>query len=258
MVELHWKIDRDPFAPGSTPFVSTPIHAEALARLAYAVESGERRATLRAAAGLGKTMVLTEALAQVRAPNRRIALAAWTGDISTTVSTLARGLGHMGQSGMPPWRALFESLRLCRMQRLAVVLAVDGEDDADASTEGVELARLASLDPSPTSRVTVLRVGRGGGWRPDDDPWGLPIHLVPLSRSEAGDYLRAKLASAGRLEPVFTLKAVTRLHGLTGGVPRGLDRLASFSLRLGAARGVEAVTPEVVDGVAEECLGRVG
>jgi hypothetical protein len=37
------------------------------------------------------------------------------------------------------------------------------------------------------------------------------------------------------------------------GIPRGLDRLGSLALMAGALRGLEIITPEVVEGAAREC-----
>jgi MSHA biogenesis protein MshM len=74
-----------------------------------------------------------------------------------------------------------------------------------------------------------------------------------LTRSDAENYLTAKLASAGRDEPTFTPRAIHRLHLISAGNPRGLDRLASLALMAGALRKLEIVTPEIIDGVALEC-----
>ena len=80
------------------------------------------------------------------------------------------------------------------------------------------------------------------------------IRLAPLTRSEAAEYLARKLSAAGRSEATFTPRAITRLHLLSQGVPRGLDRLATLALMAGAMRGLEVIGPEVVEGVAAECV----
>ena len=103
-----------------------------------------------------------------------------------------------------------------------------------------------------------MQVGRGPAeGMPDPGPWGLAIRLQPLTRSEAERFLTAKLAAAGRDEPAFTPRAITRLHALSAGVPRGLDRLASLALMAGAVRRLEMIPAEVVEGVARECVGAV-
>ncbi len=76
--------------------------------------------------------------------------------------------------------------------------------------------------------------------------------LKPLTRSEAEHYLHQKLAAAGCKERMFTSRAITRLQSLCAGVPRSLERLATLSLTAGAVRGIEVVSPEIVDGVARD------
>jgi type II secretory pathway predicted ATPase ExeA len=137
-------------------------------------------------------------------------------------------------------------VRLAGCQGLAVVLAID---DAHVLDDRRDLERLTTLDGA---RVTVLRVGRPTD--PDDAVrWELALRLPPLSRGEAEQYLRAKLEAAGRSGTTFTSRAVARLHALSGGVPRGLERLAGLALAAGAVRGLEIIPPEVVDDVAPEC-----
>ncbi len=45
---------------------------------------------------------------------------------------------------------------------------------------------------------------------------------------------------------------MTRLHALSGGIPSGLDRLATLALMAIASRGMESVSAEVVNTVSEE------
>lgn len=255
MVQRHWNLNRDPFAPGGEPFVATPTHLEALARLRHAIETGQRRAVLRAEAGLGKSAVLGRVLAEIKGPGVRIARATSPVDGPSLWLSLAEGLGGRPEPGGTrgsAWKGLADAARLCRAQGLGVVLAIDDCQDLTDPSDRLDLERLVHLDPHPRARVTVLQVGRD---EPSPaDPWGLAITLGPLTRGEASAYLAAKLAAAGRGEPTFTPRAITRWHALAGGVPRGLERLAALALIAGAVRGLEIIPPEVVDGVAAGCL----
>jgi hypothetical protein len=69
--------------------------------------------------------------------------------------------------------------------------------------------------------------------------------------------LLAKLCAGGSHERNFTPRAVVRVHCLSRGIPRALEELASLSLAAGAARALEIISPDVVDGIAEECRGPV-
>ncbi len=258
MWQRHWNLDRDPFDGRRADFAATPTHAEAVARLVHTIESAGRSARLVAGPGLGKSTVLARAIEATRGPTRRFARATSPGDGAGLFASLAAGLGRRvdpdaGRSAA--WRALVDSTRLCRWQGVHVVLAVDECQSLAEAGDRLDLERLDHLDPDPGALLTVIRVGR-----PSPDPegvatatdWGLAIRLGPLARSEAAGYVAAKLEAAGRPEPTFTPRALTRLHALSGGVPRGLDRLAALALMAGAVRGLEIVPPEVVDAVARE------
>jgi type II secretory pathway predicted ATPase ExeA len=239
----HWRLERDPFADAGSAFVATAPHVEAIERLAFAVEAGERLAMLEAPAGLGKSVVLARALARAKAPSRRLARIVGPSDGDALASGLAEGLGRRVAGRESPWRRLGEDLRLCRAQRLAVTLAID---DTHALAEPVAIDRLLRLDPA----VTLLLVGRGPS---PEAPWSLRVRLTSLTRTETDLYLTTKLSAAGRSEPTFTPSAVTLLHSLSAGNPRGLDRLAALALLAGSARRLEMITPDLVEGVAQEC-----
>jgi type II secretory pathway predicted ATPase ExeA len=256
----HWNLARDPFSGRDAPYVPTPAHAEAEARLVHAIEVAEPTSTLLAAPGLGKSVVLSRALARARDPSRRIARISGPVDGTALLTGLAEGLGvrlPAGAGRALVWKRLADAVRLGRPQGLHVVLAVDDCQHLSTPADRLDLERLAHLDPHPTARVTVVRVGRDPepGAGPDAPAWGLAIRLRPLTRSDAERFVTTKLAAAGRDEPAFTPRAITRLHALSAGIPRGLDRLASLALMAGAMRRLEVIPPEVIEGVALECWG---
>ena len=259
MVGRHWGLTHDPFADGAGPFVETPGHREAAERLVHAIEVGERLVAVDAPAGLGKSRVLDHVLGRCRDPSRRIARVSAPVDGAGLLAGLAEGLGvrlpaAVGRSAA--WKGLADAVRVCRFAGQSVVLAVDDAHVLDRPADRHDLLRLPHLDAHPSARLTVVMMGRDSEEAdPGPDPWGLAIRLAPLSRSETGLYLEAKLAGAGRAEVAFTPRAVTRLQALCGGVPRGLDRLASLALMAGAVRGLEIITPDVVEGAARECVG---
>ncbi len=62
----HWHLTRDPFFGPAALYVATSGHDEAIARLVAAIEATEPSAALRADEGLGKTLVLNQAVAATR------------------------------------------------------------------------------------------------------------------------------------------------------------------------------------------------
>lgn len=256
----HWRLTRDPFHGPAGAFVRTSGHDEALARLAEAIESGQRLAVVCGGEGVGKSVVVKRAVAETRGPHRRFARVVRPLDGAGMFAGLAEGLGVRvpAPAGRPAaWKALTDAVRLCRWQKLHPVLVVDDAHHLVDRSDRLDLDRLGHLDPDPSARLTVVLVVR----QPDGEDaadfvpaWQSAIGLPPLIRSETVRYVAEKLAAAGRPEPAFTPAALGRLHEHTGGVPRGIDRLGSLALLAGAARGSGLVTPEVVDGAAEQCV----
>jgi MSHA biogenesis protein MshM len=254
----HWKLTREPFF-GATSYVSTRSHDEAVARLVDTIETGGRRATVRASVGLGKSSVLMRALAVTRGPSRRQARVVSPSDGAGLFVGLAEGLGLRVADGLgrsSSWKALCDAVRLCRAQGLQMVLAIDGSQSLVDPADRLDLERLSHLDSHPEVRLSVLDVGRPSADEPATTPWELVIRVAPLTRGDAERYVVAKLSAAGRDEPTFTPHALHRLHTWSEGTPSGLDRLASLALMAGAWRGVEIITPDIIDGVAQECTRR--
>jgi type II secretory pathway predicted ATPase ExeA len=254
----HWGLNRDPFLDRSNLYVPLPGHEEAVARLVHTIEASQRLAVMSAPAGMGKTRVLSQALGEARNPSRRFALASNPMDGGLLFAGLAGKLGFRAvnwSSRGAAWRALEQAVRLCASQGFQVVLAVDGCDTLISSGGGEDLCRLCHLGSVEGGRVTVLLI-LGEASRNEDVSflsWTLAIRLRPLSCSEAETYLTAKIAAAGCRDAIFTPRAVSRLHLLSGGSPRGLDRLASLCLMAGVSRGLEAISSEVVESVLCEC-----
>ncbi len=147
-----------------------------------------------------------------------------------------------------------DAVRLCRWQKLQVILVVDDVHYLTEEADLRDLDRLIRLEPYPGSQVTVILAGRDTDEnRTCPNDWRLNIRLPALLRSETEHFIVTKLAAAGRSEPTFTPRALDRVHDLTQGVPRGIDRVAALALMASAARGLEVVTPEVVLAVASEC-----
>jgi type II secretory pathway predicted ATPase ExeA len=251
----HWGLARDPFGEANSPYVSLPSHDEAVARLVYSIERAERFVAFFAGAGLGKTTVVRRAVQQARGPRRRCILVGAATERSALLGRLADGLGRPFGEGSDPervWRSLERAVRSATVEGCHLVFVIDGRDEEVDPATLTDLAALSAAGRPTGPNLSTIRVGRGAHReRPEwPDRWTLAIGLDRLTRSQAGSYLDAKLADAGCRDRVFTPRALTRLHCWSEGVPRGLDRLATFALMAGAVQGLEVVPPEVVDGVA--------
>ena len=236
----YWGLSADPFFGAGSPFVRTPGVDEAVARLADAIETGQRLAVLRAGEGVGKSALLTHVVAEMKGPRRRFARVNRPLDGTEMMLDLAAGLGAespRGASRSVAWKGLSDAVKLCRWQTVHAVLVIDDGDALENPDDLRDLERLPHLDPNPRARLTVIRTHREHFDGPGD-PWQLQIRIPTLTLSESRGYVEQKLAAAGRTDPAFGSGAIARLYDLSGGVPRGLDRLGSLALMAG---GVPAV-----------------
>ncbi|WP_165225926.1 AAA family ATPase [Aquisphaera insulae] len=254
----HWGMERDPFQDLAAPYVPLPGHEEAVARLVHVIDASEPLAFLTGAAGAGKTRVILQALEEARRPSRRFAWAAGFMSEQSAVLGLARKLGGRPTDDLSEghaWQTLRQAIRVCRIQGAAVILIVEGCDLPEGS-QGALWQRLANL-AADLGQVTVVAVGdeecEAGEDLGDRRAWSLTINLPRLTASEAARYLEQRLAAAGCRDSVFTPRALSRLHLLSGGTPRGLNRLGSLGLIAAAARRLEAVPSELIDDVSREC-----
>jgi general secretion pathway protein A len=253
----HWGLACDPFLGTNSPYVSLPSHDEAVARLVYSIERGERFITLFAEAGLGKTTVVRRAMQETRNARRRFILVDAPLERAPLLGLLADGLGLPFREGSDPeqiWRSLVRAVRSAALEGSHLVVVIDGCDEGLAPATMKDLAALSAVGGSLGPAASLVQVGRRPSYQSPEsgDGWALAIGLERLTHSHAATYVGAKLADAGCGDKVFTPRALTRLHAWSEGMPRRLDRLATLALMAGAVQGLEVVPPEVVDGVGDQ------
>jgi MSHA biogenesis protein MshM len=255
----HWGLTTDPFLANGSTYVPLASHEEAVARLVYAIESRQPRATLLAEGGMGKTTVLRRVLAQTSEMRRQIVLVDQPRDELLLLTRLSERLGQgslarRAVDRSAAWRLLDRAVRLLAIQGISLVIAIDNCQNTSDESMSRTLRSLPLLGRSDGATLTVIPAGDAGSdWLTEEgDDWPPVARIDALTRTETERYLTTKLAWAGCTDPVFTARAVTRLHALSEGVPRTLERLAALCLMAGALRGMEVVTPELADGVAPE------
>lgn len=81
---------------------------------------------------------------------------------------------------------------------------------------------------------------------------GMAFHLGPLSLPETEEYLRHRLKVAGRDEPLFEPDAVSAIHMYSKGVPRLINTLATGALLSGLGRELRTIGPDIIEDVADD------
>jgi type II secretory pathway predicted ATPase ExeA len=228
----RWGFEFDPFegAEARRLVVPVPPQSRACMELRGMIARAERLVRVVGPAGVGKSTVLTRVLAEHRGPHCRVARVAGAFDAAELYGRLADALrrerhGGPREDAATAWRRLVEALRLCRVQELAVVVAID---EGDAAIDALAHLRLARLDQAGGLDVTILLAQASAESDLDDAPL---VVVQPMTRAEAWDYLSARTEAAGGPRGFWSREAATRLHALSRGLPRALDRLAARALR---------------------------
>lgn len=248
---LSWDLKFDPFLPGAVPFVSTPEHEEAVARLVHEIRSVEPRISIEGESGSGTSTIMQEGIRRLRSPRTRVCLVRSPCDEWSMIRGICQGLGirvgtHRDRSeGLS---RLSDSIRLIRIQGFSVILAID---DSKRITDR-SLDRLVAVGRQAEAKVTVVTSGVSEESITDHNSLDIRIRVRRLTRSMTQSYLTEKLRAAGRADPVFTDRAMLELHARSGGLPRRIDRLARLSLMAGTLDRLTMLPVEVIAEVSRE------
>jgi general secretion pathway protein A len=230
MYQDHWGLSHSPFGRTTAPesLAASAVHAEALARLDFLLDSVSPLGLLIGPAGSGKSAVLAafaERAARRGTPTALVPAAA--ADEQHLLPPLAIGL-QIDRCGDAPqlWQRMCDRLDELRLSGLSAALLFDDLDRANAS--GMDLVeRLLALPEAPLTIVAAARPETVRRISPRLlDQAALRIDLATWSEPETSEHLAASLARAGRVQPAFDDAAVRRLHELSGGAPRRVRQLA--------------------------------
>ncbi len=256
----HWGLDHPPFQHtiDSSLFFESASHDEALARLHFLAEYRHPVGMLTGPSGSGKTLLLRVLARRLSHQGHRVAfLSLAASDLREAWWQLANGFELMPsprETSFALWRQIQDALRCDRFLQRDSVILVDDLDLADGECI-LGMTQLAAMNRWPEARSTVVLAGS-----PDLRTLAprlvrlaeLRIELETFTLADTQSYLRLCLQRAGRELPCFTNAAVTRLHELTGGVPRRINQLAELALVAAASQRLACVDTETVVGAAQE------
>lgn len=268
MYESYWQLDAKPFEPtGDAPwYYPSEVHQGALLKLRYVLESGRSAALITGGTGLGKSMLvetLRKQLAERCTPFAHVVLPQMP-----TREMLAYIANELGSPHVEPATySIEESLRRlqCLLAELTktgrrAVLAID-EAHLLVDSNSLETIRLLlSLSDNTTAPLTILLVGQTSllpvlDRQPSlEERLSVKVLLRPFTVEETTSYIMHRLASAGARHEIFTTEALARVHELTGGNPRRINRLCDLVLLIGFAEERTRIGAEQVDQVSQELV----
>ena len=263
MYESHWGLRESPFRGLADPryFYCSPTHDEALARLSFLVDNHRRLGLLLGVPGNGKTLLLNVFGRQLRASGCQVAVVnllslsadEFLGELSTQLRCKSRGQVTPFQR----WRSIVDRITENRYQQLPTVILLDDADEVHPDVLS-HIIRLVRHDGSSESCVTTVlaadprslqRLGRRILELSE-----LRIELESWEPDDTRHYLQDSLAKAGTQRTVFDDEAASRLHQLTGGIPRQVSNLAELALLAGAGQQLPRIDAATVESVYEELV----
>lgn len=261
MYLAHWGLNESPFRNCLDPnqFYASSSHEESLARLHWLVEQQRRLGLILAEPGLGKSLLLEVFADTMRRAGKQVAKASLLGaDVREVLWQLATAMSlgaNLHAERFELWRLISDAILENHRHGVDTVLLLD--DVEQVSPEVIHiLVRLAQLDSSRDSHLTmVLATSPAAARQLGTRLLGLAdlrIDLRPWTAEETQGYVEASLARVGREAQTFEHAAIEKLHELTGGVPREVNRTADLCLVASAGEDEPLVSAETVSSVFEQ------
>lgn len=254
MYEAFYGLKEKPFSIVPDPdFIFFGVrHTLAFAMLEYGIESRAGFIVVSGEIGCGKTTLIRHLLNHL-GPELTVGLVSNThrdiGDLLEWIM-LAFGQPYSGLSRVALYDAFQRFLIAEYGAGRRVVLIIDeAQNLTPASLEALRM--LSNINADKHQLLQMILAGqpqlRDLLRQPELQQFAqrvsVDFHITPLSAAEVADYIRHRLAVAGRDEPLFTPAACERIALASRGIPRSINILCDTAMVYGFA--VEAATIDV-------------
>jgi len=236
-------------------------HAEALARLQYAVEERDL-VLLTGEIGSGKTTLSRALIDSLDDTYRPMLIINPALPPAQFLKTLARKLGveKPKRYKVDLLEQINERLFKSYEKGVCPVVIVDEAQLIPGKDTFEEIRLLTNFQLDDKNLMSLVLIGqtelRARLKRPAYGALrqriGMSCHLTPLNEDETAEYLRHRLKVAGRDAPLFTEEAVAAIYRCTGGVPRLINTIATGSLLTGFGQGASEIDADIVTDVAKD------
>ncbi|HEY3901375.1 MAG TPA: AAA family ATPase [Chthoniobacter sp.] len=238
-------LKENPFADSVHPafFFRTDGHAEAFRSMMLAVEFRASLGMVTGPSGTGKTLVSQLLLQQFEAPKYRVVLVLVTPGLSKT-GLLREILSELDLAlpvGIPRVQDLVKQLgnHIIELHEQGQRLVIIVDECHLLSADCLHMIRTISNIETPQEKlVTCLLFGEARLSQRLDHPSYASLNnriylrceLRSLDLPEVAQYIKFRLLTAGRLDPLFSEPALAVIHELSCGICRNVSKLAMLSL----------------------------
>jgi general secretion pathway protein A len=266
MYKAFYNLKRNPFeiTPDPSFLFATKKHNEALAALYYGVKRRKGFVVLTGEVGTGKTL-LVRCLLQVLT-RANIAFAYVFNPRLTPMEFLQYvvadfGLATAGKTKSDLLLGLAGFVIDRSQKNRTTVLVVD--EAHQMSTDVLEEVRLLTNLESPQEKLLqILLIGQPeldekldcDSLRQLKQRIAFRSQLSPLELDETAGYIYRRLQLAGNAQPntIFPMDTVLEVHRHSRGFPRLINTLCENGLICAYAKQSRAVTPDVIEEIAQE------
>jgi general secretion pathway protein A len=264
----HFRLSEPPFSltPDPRYFFMSERHREGLAHLLYGIQQPGGFVLLTGEIGSGKT-TLCRCLVKQLPPDTDIALI--LNPRLTAIELLAAVCDELRIPYPPETEsikvlidALNQRLLENHAQRKRTALIID--EAQNLSGDVLEQIRLlTNLETSQEKLLQIILIGqpellsvlKGQELRQLAQRITARYHLLPISRSETGAYIRHRLLIAGRSDSVFTPSAIGQVCRLSAGIPRVINIICDRALLGAYAYDKRDITAAIVRRAYRETQG---
>lgn len=266
MYEKHWQLNERPFENriAGDFYYPAESHQAAVLKLRYAIENRRSAALLCGPGGIGKTLLLdtiARQLSQEFEPVCRIVFPSMSSEqlvryIGDQVDEASQGRpAEMAQDLGRLEKFLQHNLELGKHAVLFVDEAHLLERNDLLETLRL-LLNLAADQASGEAAWTLVLVGQPmllsqvERYHALDERLSVKCLLSRFMLDETTAYIQHRLRKAGaEAEAIFDDPAVERIHELTEGVPRRINRLCDLAMMVAFAEDRDFITADVIDSV---------
>lgn len=266
MYEAHWNLNCRPFENllGDSHYYPAETHQAALLKVRYAIENRRAAALLCGPGGMGKTLLvemLRRSLSEQFTPFASVVFPAMANDqfVRYVVDQVD---GFQPENAREPATDLarFEQFLRANMEANRHAVIVVDEAQVLEQNNLLEPLRLLLNIAADTAKgeaaFTLLMVGQPTllshveRYHALDERLAVKCMLNRLLPEETNAYIQHRIRNSGaEADEIFEASAIERIHALTQGIPRRINRLCDLALMVGYAEDFNRISSDVVDNV---------